>query len=283
MRLNDYDTSERFTGRVVSTERISPPDSEEVRELVLDISRDLAVTAGQSLGVLAPGNAEFGQTHHLRLYTVADMPEKKGGHTRIRMAVRRCHYIDQYSGEEYPGVASNYLCDLRAGDELTMSGPYGLAFPVPADPNVQLVLIGMGTGIAPFRAFLKHLYHQIPAFGGRVMLFHGGRTGLDLLYHNQEQDDFAQYQDKGTFEAIKALSARPDWTGDIDWAEAFKQRGAELWQMLASPDTYVYVAGLQEISERLDGIFSELAGSPERWARRKAELRAGGRWVELLY
>ncbi|MCK6503054.1 ferredoxin-NADP reductase [Myxococcota bacterium] len=283
MRLTDYDTTDRFTARVVSTERISPPEVEEVRELVLDVGRDLAVTAGQTLGVLAPGQAEFGQAHHFRLYTVADMPERAGGRTRLRIAVRRCDYIDPYSGERYPGVASNYLCDLRAGDELTMSGPYGLAFPVPAEPDAQLVLIGMGTGIAPFRAFLRHLYNDVPSFRGRVILFHGGRTGLDLLYHNDERDDFALYQDKGTFEAIKALSPRPDWTGSIDWAEAIEPRGAELWQMMASPDTYVYLAGLQEISDRLDGVFAGLAGSPERWARRKAELRAGGRWVELLY
>ncbi|MBW1762390.1 MAG: ferredoxin-NADP reductase, partial [Deltaproteobacteria bacterium] len=52
---------------------------------------------------------------------MADLPERGGnGLPRIKIAVRRVSYVDQYSGEEYPGVSSNYLCDLVAGDTLTM-------------------------------------------------------------------------------------------------------------------------------------------------------------------
>ena len=53
--------------------------------------------------------------------------------------------------------------------------------------------------------------------------------------------------------------------------------------MLGAPKTYVYVAGLEEVRDVLDGVFATLAGSADKWARRKAELIAGGRWVELLY
>ncbi len=53
--------------------------------------------------------------------------------------------------------------------------------------------------------------------------------------------------------------------------------------MLGEPKTYVYVAGLEPMRDQLDTVFAELAGSRERWMRRKAELMAGKRWVELLY
>ena len=47
--------------------------------------------------------------------------------------------------------------------------------------------------------------------------------------------------------------------------------------------TRVYLAGLEPIREQLDRVLEEIAGSTEKWARRKAEMIAGERWVELLY
>jgi len=100
---------------------------------------------------------------------------------------------------------------------------------------------------------------------------------------NDERDDFAQYYDRETFQAFKALSPRPSWADPIDWDGALAERGAELWKLLEQPNTYVYVAGLEKMRGELDEAFKEIAGSPQKWARRKAELVAGGRWVELLY
>lgn len=286
MRLENYDTKKRFRATVVSSERITPPASdEEVRELVLDVDRDrFDFRVGQSVGVLAPGSPAFGKADHFRLYSVADLPgEGPQGKPRIKICVRRCSYVDDFSGEEYAGVASNYLCDLAAGDSLTMTGPYGLAFEVPEEMDANLVLIGTGTGIAPFRAFVKHLYRDVPQWKGRVWLFHGAKSGLELLYMNDENDDLAQYYDRETFEAFKALSPRPHWADPIAWDQAIAERGDELWKMLSDAKTYVYVAGLEKMRAELDAVFSRLAGSAEKWQRRKAELTAGKRWVELLY
>ncbi|MGB5191730.1 MAG: FAD-binding oxidoreductase, partial [Polyangiales bacterium] len=207
--LEDYDTEQPFQATVVSSERITSEESGiEVRELTLDVQKpDFEFQLGQSVGVLAPGNADFGQKHHFRLYSVADLPERgAAGLPRIKIVVRRTSYIDKYSGEEYPGVASNYLCNLTPGDRITMSGPYGLAFEVPEEMDANLILIGTSTGIAPFRAFVKHLYRNVPEWKGTITLFYGARSGLELLYMNDKNDDFAQYYDDETFEAFKALS-----------------------------------------------------------------------------
>ncbi|HMP17914.1 MAG TPA: hypothetical protein PKD72_12880, partial [Gemmatales bacterium] len=200
MHLTDYDTTVQFDAQVMESKRITPVESaDEIRDILLDVQGELNVQAGQNIGVLAPGNEEFGQEHHLRLYTIADLPEKpEAGKTRIRLCVKRCWYIDPYNGERYRGLASHFLCDLQAGDRLRICGPFGQAFPVPQEPDAVLILIGAGTGIAPFRAFVRHLYHHAPQFQGRIWLFHGARTGLDLLYMNDLQNDFAQYYDRGT-------------------------------------------------------------------------------------
>lgn len=286
MRLEDYDTTTQFSATLVSSERITPKESDdEVRELVLDVDRpDFTFKLGQSVGVLAPGSAEFGQEHHFRLYSVADLLERgKSGSPRIKICVKRCDYIDDYSGERYKGIASNYLCDLKPGETISMTGPYGVAFEVPEEMDANLILIGSGTGIAPFRAFVKHLYNNVKGWKGRVLLFYGAKSGLEMLYMNDERDDFAQYYDKETFEAFKALSPRPNWADPIAWDQAIAERGDEVWKLLGDSKTYVYVAGLEKMRDELDAVFSRLAGSKEKWARRKAELAAGKRWVELLY
>jgi ferredoxin--NADP+ reductase len=284
--LDDYDTEQRFQAVVVSSEKITPEASGiEVRELTLDVQNpDFELELGQNVGVLSPGNKDFGQEHHFRLYSVADLPERgRTGLLRIKIVVRRVSYVDNYSGEEYPGRSSNYLCDLVPGDSITMSGPYGLAFEVPEEMDANLILIGTGTGIAPFRAFVKHIYKNVPEWKGTITLFYGAQSGLELLYMNDERDDFTQYYDDETFRAFKALSPRPAWAAPIDWEGALAERGEELWKLLEHPNTYVYVAGLAKMRGELDVAFAQIAGSESKWARRSAELKAGGRWVELLY
>ncbi len=284
--VSDYDTEPRNRAQVVSNERITPASSpDDVRELVLEIDRpDFSYAVLQSIGVLAPGDPAFGHEHHVRLYTVADLPSRgPDGRPRIKICVRRCSYVDEYSGEEFPGVASNFLCDRRPGDSFEVTGPFALPFDVPEELDANLILIGSGTGIAPFRALVKHIHQDVAGWKGRIWLFHGARSGLEMLYRNDEIDDFAQYYDRGTFEAFQALASRPGWDETIAWDAPIRERGPELWALLCDPKTTVYVAGLEKMLEQLEAVFAEIAGSEQKWERRKAELVAGQRWVELIY
>jgi ferredoxin--NADP+ reductase len=285
-RLEDYETQPRYQATVLSSERITPQESdEEVRELVLEVDRaDFPYEVVQNIGVLAPGDPLFGQEHHFRLYSVADRPDRsEAGKPQIKICVRRVDYIDKFSGERYAGRASNYLCDLTSGDKLWMTGPYGQAFEIPEQKDATLILIGSGTGIAPFRAFIKHIYSDVENWKGRVWLFYGAKSGLEMLYQNEKNNDLAQYYDETTFEAFKALSPRPNWADPIAWDQAIAERGDELWQLLDNDNTYVYVAGLEKMRDELDAVFGRLAGSEETWRKRKASLAAEMRWVELLY
>jgi ferredoxin--NADP+ reductase len=100
---------------------------------------------------------------------------------------------------------------------------------------------------------------------------------------NDEKNDFAQYYDRDTFEAFKALSPRPGWADPVAWGPTIAERAEELWRMFSSVKTYVFVAGQEHLRGNLDEAFAHVAGSHETWALRKAELLAGRRWVELLY
>jgi len=284
MRLEDYPTEPRYTATVRSNEEITEEGATaEVRELVLEVDNHrFDFEVGQSIGVLVEGNGEFGSTVHHRLYTVADTP-KSSGNPEITIAVRRCNYIDDYSGEEYRGVNSNYLCDRKPGDKVTITGPFGMPFSVPGDRRANLLLIGLGTGIAPFRALVKHIYRDIGDWKGKVRLLYGAHSGLELLYMNNKRDDFSNFYDEETFKAFKALSPRPNWADPIAWDFAIEDRADEIWKLLEDPHTYVYVAGQKQIRDALDELFGELAESESVWADTKAALMDEGRWVELIY
>jgi len=286
MRLEDYPKEPNYTATVLSTEAITEAGSDvEVRELVLAVDKhEFNFELGQSIGVLVEGPKEFGRSLHHRLYTVADLPQKdEQGNPELTIVVRRCNYIDEYSGEEYIGVNSNFLCDRRKGDTVTITGPFGMPFQVPEDKNANLFLIGMGTGIAPFRALVKHIYKNVGHWKGKIRLLYGARSGLELLYMNEKRDDFTNYYDEDTFEAFKALSPRPNWADPIAWDQAIEDRADEIWTLLSDEHTYVYVAGQKKIRDSLDALFSGMCGSEEGWAETKAGLIEQGRWVELLY
>jgi ferredoxin--NADP+ reductase len=180
MRLKDYDTTRQMSASVVSSTRLTPDDSEtELRNIDLAVdSIDFEYRVGQSVGVLVPGPHEFGQKEYLRLYSIAGGSTGDDFKPVISLCVKRCFYVDDFSGERYDGKASNYLCDLKKGDTVTLVGPYHLAFTLPKEKDANLLMIGLGTGIAPFRAFVKHIYSELGGWEGKVRLYHGAMRGI---------------------------------------------------------------------------------------------------------
>jgi ferredoxin--NADP+ reductase len=286
MRLEDYPTEPNHRATILNSETITDEGADvEVRELVMAVDEgDFKFDIGQCIGVVVKGPEAFGRSVHHRLYTVADTPVPEAqGKPQITIVVRRCNYIDDYSGEEYIGINSNYLCDRRPGDSITITGPFGMPFSVPADKHANLLLIGLGTGIAPFRALVKHIYKNVGDWKGKVRLLYGAHSGLELLYMNNKRDDFTNYYDEDTFEAFKALSPRPNWADPIAWDYAIEDRAEEISKMLSDHHSYIYVAGQRRIRDALDELFTNMCGSQAAWISKKAELVKQDRWVELLY
>ena len=282
--LSDFDTEKRYKAVVKNTVRLTPPDTDEVREIVLEVKDPkFDCEVDQSFGVLVKSHGEFGNELHHRLYSVADLPKHGNGNPQITMLVKRCSYVDEFSGEEYQGVSSNYLCDRKKGDEITVTGPFQLPFRVPEDKTANLILIGMGTGIAPFRAFIKHIYKNVKDWQGQIRLFYGARSGLELLYLNDKDGDLTNYYDEATFQAFHALSPRPHWADPIELGKALEGQTEELKKLLNQSNTYIYVAGYETILDKLNKAFSNILGSEEKWRLRKAELIAGRKWAEIIF
>ncbi len=281
--LADFNTENSYKATIKKTDRLTPSDTEEVREITLEIQPGFQCQVDQSFGVLVKTSGEFGNLLHHRIYSVSDLPSQKNGKPLLTFLVKRCSYVDEFSGELYQGIASNYLCDRKVGDEITITGPHALPFAVPADKDSNLILVGLGTGIAPFRAFVKHIYKNVKDWKGKIRLFYGARSGLELLYMNDKDGDLANYYDEATFEAFHALSPRPHMEDPIALDTAIEDRAAEILELLKQTNTYVYVAGYEKVKDLLDKAFSNILGSKEKWKTRKAELIAGKKWAEVIY
>lgn len=271
-----------YSATLNESRRITPPASrEEVRHLVFhtgDLSFDPQL--GNLIRIMAPG--QFGNRSHARLYSIMDLERKKDV-TEFAICVRRCSYIDDFNGEEYKGVASHYLCDLRPDDAIEFAGPVGYPFVIPEDKTADILMLGMGTGIAPFRTLIRQIYEKIGGWKGRVRLFYGARSPLEMLYMNDENNDLASYFDQPTFKAFQAVSPRPAFDAPAALDQALEQNAAEVWEMLQRPDTRIFIAGSGNMLPMLDKAMVELAGSARDWVSVHARLRSSGRWSEVLY
>lgn len=284
-QLEAYDTALRYQAVVKETYRITPNESpEEVRHIVLHVQDDMNYQEGQNIGLIVPGPHDFGESEHFRLYTIANTRDGENGHEReLAICVRRCMYIDPVTGEEYKGVASNYLCDRRVGDEISITGPYPAAFMAPKDKKANLLMVAMGTGIAPFRAFIKQLYGASGEWEGQVRLFYGARTGLEMIYMNDIQNDFSLYYDRDTFKAFQAISPKPHLGVPIALDHTLKENSDEVFGLIQHPNTYVYLSGVHAVAEKFNNAMVEMAGSEDRWNEMKEAYKRSGRWAELLY
>jgi ferredoxin--NADP+ reductase len=268
---------------IQSSLRITLESTDEVRQVRVRIDEPAYYfLEGQSIGVLVPGPHDFGNKNHHRYYTIANASGDDSG-VELELLVRRCFYVDEVSGEEYPGVASNYLCDAQPGDRLTLTGPYKSPFRIPTDKNSNLLMLGTGTGIAPFRAFLRRIYEEQKDWGGKVRLYYGARTGTDLLYMNDLNDDLATYYDQATFQAIQGLSKGVLGDDSDALRGGIEQHSAEVWDLVCSPSTHVYLAGMKKIADAFEASMAQLAGSEDQWREIKEGMIADRRWSELTY
>jgi Na+-transporting NADH:ubiquinone oxidoreductase subunit F len=78
-----------------------------------------------------------------------------------------------------PGVASSYIFNCKAGDDVVVSGPYGEFFI--AETEAEMLYVGGGAGMAPMRSHLYHLFRTVKT-GRTVTYWYGGRSKRELFY-----------------------------------------------------------------------------------------------------
>jgi sulfite reductase (NADPH) flavoprotein alpha-component len=168
-----------------------------------------------------------------RLYSIASSP--KVDKTRVALCIDTVRY--PVNGRTRLGVASTFFADrIRSGDRIRTYVQKAEHFSLPADPNLPIIMIGPGTGIAPFRAFLQErMATQAP---GRNWLFFG---------HQRSAYDFFYEEELTGMKAARALTRLTlAWSRDGDQKiyvqDRMREVGRDLWSWLAE-GAHVYVCG----------------------------------------
>lgn len=270
---------------VSESTRITPESTDEVRQITLQVEDPaFRYKEGQIIGVVIPGPHPYGRGNFVRRYSIAnEYPDHVDETLELSILVRRCFYIDEVNGEEYPGIASNYLCDRKPGDKLALTGPYSAPFKIPSDQSDNLLMISMGTGIAPFRAFIRKIYKQHGGWQGKVQLFYGATSGMDLLYMNDINSDISNYYDEETFQAFNGLAERPLAKEEEGLERSLGENAEEIWSLMQQSDSYVYLAGLQKVYDVFCNEMEKMAGSKEAWTKLSEQMQRQGRLSTLLY
>jgi ferredoxin--NADP+ reductase len=271
VRINVVRAAAPVTGRIVSNHLcMNGRSASFVRHTEIDVSGTAlegAFRAGQSFGVIPPGRDARGRPHKVRLYSIACPSQGEDGAGRVLSTTTK-RLIDEYrpQGGEAPdvsrhglflGVCSNYLCDLRPGDEVQLTGPSGKRFLLPLDPDAHdYLFIATGTGIAPFRGFARELLERAEGpCGSRIHLVMGAPYTTDLLYH----DLFTRLEEAhANFHYHTAISRepRPGARRGRYVHELIDEEFDSFRDLLGSPRTLVYLCGILGMQT---GVFRVLA------------------------
>jgi len=163
--VNTYKNKSPFTAKVVSVKRIvGPKATGETCHIIMSHEGKMPYWEGQSYGVIPPGtNPKNGKPNTVRLYSIASSrygDDMTG--TTTSLCVRRATYWCPELKADDPakkGVCSNFLCDASPGDDLKLTGPSGKVMLIPEqNPNADLIMVATGTGIAPYRSFIRRLF-----------------------------------------------------------------------------------------------------------------------------
>jgi Na+-transporting NADH:ubiquinone oxidoreductase subunit F len=108
------------------------------------------------------------------------------------------------------GIASSYIFDLKSGDKVTISGPYGEFFI--KDTEREMIYIGGGAGMAPMRSHLFHLFKTLKT-KRRVNFFYGARSKREMFYHEEFLEIEKKFPNFSYTVALSEPLPQDDWDG----------------------------------------------------------------------
>jgi len=169
-----------------------------------------------------------------RMYSIASSQGEVGPEVHLTLGLVQY----SYDNHAYAGAASAYLgLHVEEGDELDVFVEPNPRFRLPADPNTPIIMIGSGTGIAPFRAFMQQ--READAASGKAWLIFGNqRFTDDFLY----QSEWQRWSKLGLLQHTHFAWSRQNPNGKTYVQHRVQEQGATLWQWLQQ-GAHVYVCG----------------------------------------
>jgi sulfite reductase (NADPH) flavoprotein alpha-component len=209
-----------------------------------------------------------------RLYSISSSLETVDGEVHLTVA------RDKFTIEEELkyGLCSDHLCNLKEGSEIDFYIHHNDQFRLPEDDK-DVIMIGPGTGIAPFRAFLSE--RESAGASGRNWLFFGDQHfTTDFLY----QTELQQWVETGVLHSLDVAFSR-DQDEKIYVQNKINQKSGEFFNWLEKGAT-LYICGAKKMSEDVEKTITELikkSGSIDDADAYINELKTEGRYLKDVY
>jgi ferredoxin--NADP+ reductase len=290
--INIYKPKNPFTGKCLSSKELVQEGGEgTVRHLTFDLSGgDLRYLEGQSIGIIPPGTDANGKPHKLRLYSIASTRHGDNLDDKtVSLCVRQLEYKHPETGETVYGVCSSFLCNIKEGDDVNITGPVGKEMLLPEDEDATIIMMATGTGIAPFRAFIWRMFkerEQNPdyQFKGLAWLFFGCAYTPNILYKEELEELQRQFPDN--FRVTYAISREQKNKdgGKMYIQHRIQENADELWQLNQKSNTHTYICGLKGMEGGIDEGMSAAAGKfGVDWSDFQKQLKKEHRWHVETY
>ena len=213
-----------------------------------------------------------------RLYSISSSPGAHPG--QVHLTVGAVRY--EAHGRPRKGVCSTFLSDRAAATMVPIFFHHSPGFRLPADPTRPVIMVGPGTGIAPFRAFL-HERQATAATGGNWLFFGDQHEASDFYY----RDELEALQQSGILTNLDTAFSR-DQENKLYVQHRMLERAAELHAWFQR-GAHFYVCGdasrmAKDVDRALHEVF-ETAGrlSPPAAAAAVQSLKTDGRYQRDVY
>ncbi len=184
-----------------------------------------------------------------RLYSISSSPKECPGEVHLTVSPVRYNF----QGVPRRGVCSTYLADRSPGDRVAVYLQASSNFRPPSDPGTPMIMIGPGTGIAPFRGFLQE--RRALGHTGPNWLFFGEQHAATDYYY---RDELEQMRDDGFLTELDLAFSR-DQQQKVYVQHLMRDRGAQLWSWLQD-GAQLYVCGTADpMAKDVDRALCDIA------------------------
>ncbi|XP_044753719.1 nitric oxide synthase, salivary gland isoform X3 [Coccinella septempunctata] len=199
-----------------------------------------------------------------RFYSISSSPLKHLKEVHLTVAIVQYHTRDG-TGPRHYGVCSNFLNEIKVGEEVWVFIRRAPNFHLPEDLSKPIIVVGPGTGIAPFKGFWEHRHmlsldnHKL----GKMLLFFGCRTKELDLYRDEKADAVARRIIDKTFLALSREPGRPK----MYVQNLILENAAEIFRILILEEGHFYVCGdctmAEDVLRTLKGIIQKFGNLDE--------------------
>jgi len=187
-----------------------------------------------------------------RLYSVASSPRLHREDVHLMVAIVRY----ETNGRDRVGVCSTYLADRAPlGEASTPVFVSPSHFVPPEDGARDMIMVGPGTGIAPFRGFMQD--REASGATGRNWIFFGDqRRASDFVY----EDEFTRWRSLGVVTRLDTAFSR-DQPNKVYVQDRMKENAAELWDWIKSGSNFYVCGDAKRMAKDVDAALHELIAS----------------------